>query len=42
MNINPMNFVANLKYMVGGMIGILIVIGVVILVTTLLNKMFSK
>ena len=42
MNINPLNFVANLKYMVGGMIGILIVIGVVILVTILLNKMFSK
>ncbi len=42
MNINFMNFVANLKYMVGGMIGILIVIGVIILVTMILNKAFSK
>ncbi len=42
MNINPLNFVANLKYMVGGMIGIFIVIGIIILATMLINKVFSK
>jgi len=38
MNINPMNFVYNLKYMGIGMLGIIIVIGIIILVTTILNK----
>lgn len=42
MNINIMNFVANLKYMAGGMAGIFIVIGIVILATVVLNKIFSK
>lgn len=42
MNINPMNFIINLKYMGIGMLGILIVIGVIILVTMLLNKVTSK
>lgn len=42
MNINPMNFVYNLKYMGTGMLGILIVIGVIILVTMLLNKVTAK
>ena len=36
------NFVKNLPYMGKGMLGILIVMGVIILVTTLLNKVFSK
>ncbi len=38
----PMNFIANLKYMGTGMLVILIVIGVIILVTTLLNNIFSS
>lgn len=40
MNIN--NFVENLPYMAKGMIGILIVMGAIILVTVILNKVFSK
>ncbi len=35
------NFIANLPYMGKGMIGILIVMGAIILVTVLLNKIFS-
>lgn len=42
MNINPMNFISNLKYMGTGMLGILIVIGVIILITILLNKLTTK
>ncbi|MEE1046806.1 MAG: oxaloacetate decarboxylase [Clostridia bacterium] len=42
MNINPMNFIYNLKYMGVGMLGILIVIGVIILVTMILNKVTAK
>ena len=37
----PMYFIENLKYMGIGMLVILIVIGVIILVTTLLNNIFS-
>ncbi|MBQ7109010.1 MAG: oxaloacetate decarboxylase [Clostridia bacterium] len=33
-----MNFVYNLKYMGIGMLGIIIVIGIIIIVTTILNK----
>ena len=39
---NPMAFVSNLKYMLSGMIAIFIVIGVIIIITVLLNKIFSK
>ncbi len=39
---NPMAFVDNLKYMLSGMIAIFIVIGVIVLVTILLNKVFSN
>ncbi len=42
MNINPMNFVSNLKYMGNGMLSILIVIAVIILATMFLNKVTSK
>lgn len=42
MNFNPMNFVNNLRYMGLGMVGIFAVIGVIILVTVLLNKIFSS
>ena len=38
----PMNFVTNLAYLAKGMLGILAVMGVIILVTVLLNKTSSK
>ena len=38
----PMAFIDNLKYMLSGMIAIFIVIGVIILITMLLNKLFSS
>ncbi len=41
-DINPMNFINNLYYMGMGMLGIIIVMGVLIGITTLLNKIFSK
>ena len=37
-----MNFITNLRYLAVGMISIFIVIGVIILVTILLNKIFTK
>ena len=37
----PMNFIKNLSYMGKGMLGILIVMGAIILVTVVLNKIFS-
>ena len=39
---DPMNFVDNLKYMLSGMVAIFIVIGVIVLITVILNKVFSK
>ena len=42
MNVEFNNFVENLPYMGKGMIGILIVMGAIILVTVLLNKVFSN
>ncbi len=39
---NPMNFVSNLSYMGKGMLGIMIVMGAVIIMVTLLNKIFSS
>ena len=42
MTFNPMNFVSNLYYMGVGMLGIFIVIGAIILVTVLLNKVTVK
>ena len=41
MEINFMNFVDNLYYMGVGMLGIFAVIGVIILITMLMNK-FTK
>ena len=38
MQFNPMNFLSNLKYMGLGMLGIFVVIGVIILLTVILNK----
>ena len=37
----PQNFIANLSYMGTGMLAILIVMGVIILATVILNKVFS-
>ncbi len=42
MNINLWNFVANLKYMGMGMLGIIAVIGVIILITVVLSKATQK
>ena len=39
---NPMAFIDNLKYMLSGMIAIFIVIGIIVLITVILNKIFSK
>ena len=39
---NPMAFVDNLKYMLSGMIAIFIVIGIIVLITIILNSIFSK
>ena len=38
----PMNFITSLEYLGKGMLGILVVMGVIILVTMLLNKLSSK
>ena len=38
MTFNIMNFIANLKYMGIGMFAIIIVMGVIILATSILNK----
>lgn len=38
---NAKNFISNLKYMLSGMIAIFIVIGVIIICTVLINKIFS-
>lgn len=42
MNINPMNFIENLRYMGVGMLGIFIVIGAICVVTSIVNKIFKK
>ena len=38
---NPMNFVTNLQYMGIGMLVIFMIIGIIILTTTVVNKVFS-
>jgi len=42
MTFNPMAFIENLYYMFVGMASILIVIGVIIVITMLLNKIPEK
>lgn len=42
MQFTPGNFVANLYYMGMGMLGIFAVIGLIILVTMLLGRMFAS
>ena len=39
---NPMAFVDNLEYMGVGMLVIFVVIGIIILATKLVNRLFSK
>ena len=41
-NFNPMAFVDNLTYMGQGMLGIFVVIGIIIVFTTILTKVSSK
>ncbi|MBE6694021.1 MAG: hypothetical protein E7589_04585 [Ruminococcaceae bacterium] len=38
----PYNFVDNLKYMLSGMVGILVVIGLIVTVTVILNKVTGR
>ncbi len=38
----PMNFVENLKYLGQGMLGIMVVMGVIILTTLILNSATSR
>lgn len=42
MNFNPLAFIENLRYMGVGMLSIIIVIGVIIGITALLNKIFKE
>lgn len=41
-NFEPMNFISNLRYMGIGMLVIFVIIGVIILATTLVSRLFSK
>ena len=42
MTFNPMNFVTNLRYLAVVMVSIFEVIGVIVLITVILNKIFTK
>ncbi|MBE7048560.1 MAG: oxaloacetate decarboxylase [Ruminococcaceae bacterium] len=42
MNFNPMNFITNLRYMGIGMLSIFIVIGIIMLLTMILNHMSKE
>ena len=42
LDVDPMNFVENLVYMGKGMLGIIFVMGILIAITTILNKVASK
>ncbi len=41
-NFNPQAFLQNLPYMAKGMLGIFVVIGIIILITVILNSISSK
>ena len=41
-NFNPMAFIDNLKYMGQGMLGIFVVIGIIVIFTSILAKVSSK
>lgn len=38
----PQHFVGNLQYMLSGMLGIFVVIGLIVIVTVVLNRVTSK
>lgn len=42
MTFNPANFITGLSYLVSGWLGIFVVIGIIILATVLLNKVFAE
>ena len=42
MNFDPMAFVENLRYMGLGMLGVFVSIGIIVLVTMILNKTTKK
>ncbi len=42
MNFDPMGFVANLKYMGIGMLGVFIIVGIIILATYAIGKSTGK
>ena len=42
LNFNPQNFIDNLSYMGKGMAGIIAVIGIIIIVTVILNAVTKK
>lgn len=42
MTFNPLNFISSLSYMVSGMLGILAVIGILVLITVLLNRVSAS
>ena len=42
MTFTPQHFIDNLHYMGIGLLTIFVIIGIIILVTALLNKIFSK
>ena len=42
MTFNPMNFVTNLRYLAVVMVSIFAVIGVIVLITVILNKIFTQ
>ncbi len=42
MQINWMHFITNLRYMGVGMLSIFIVIGVIVLLTEVLNRLFKE
>ena len=42
MTFNPANFIAGLSYLVSGWLGIFVVIGIIIIATVILNKVFTE
>ena len=41
-NFKPINFISNLDYLFVGMVSIFLVIGIIMIVTIVLNKLFSN
>lgn len=42
MNFNPSAFLGNFHYLVSGMLGVFVVIGIIVLATVLLNRLTGK